>query len=75
MLDRLRLPLLLAWPSLALFGLVVVPFAMLVRISFGTPGLEDLGGSGFIAASSWHCCIRSVLPFWSRRPAWDWACL
>jgi putative spermidine/putrescine transport system permease protein len=46
MLDRLRLPLLLAWPSLALIGLVVVPFAMLVRISFATPGLEGLWGSG-----------------------------
>jgi putative spermidine/putrescine transport system permease protein len=38
---RIRVALLLAWPSLALVGIVVIPFALLVRISVAAP---DPGG-------------------------------
>src|SRR5260370_40792086 len=51
MLGRLRAVLLLAWPSLALVGLVAIPFLLLVRISLAPPDPSGLWGAGTSVAA------------------------
>ena len=46
MLGRLRVAVLLAWPSLALLGLVAIPFVLLLRISLAPADPNGLWGAG-----------------------------
>jgi len=51
MLARLRAAVLLAWPSLALVGLVAIPFLLLVRISLAPPDPNGLWSAGISLAA------------------------
>jgi putative spermidine/putrescine transport system permease protein len=46
MLGRLRVAVLLAWPSLALLGLVAIPVVLLLRISLAPPDPNGLWSAG-----------------------------
>jgi putative spermidine/putrescine transport system permease protein len=50
-LARLRAAVLLAWPSLALVGLVAIPFLLLVRISLAPPDPNGLWSAGISLAA------------------------
>jgi putative spermidine/putrescine transport system permease protein len=49
--ERLRLGLLLVWPTAALLALAGVPFAQLLRISFAPPDPSAAWGHGFTLAA------------------------
>jgi len=51
MLARLRAAVLLTWPSLALVGLVAIPFLLLVRISLAPPDPNGLWSAGISLAA------------------------
>jgi putative spermidine/putrescine transport system permease protein len=51
MLGRLRAAPLLAWPALALVGLVAIPFLLLVRISLAPPDASGLWSAGTSVAA------------------------
>jgi len=50
-MQRLRLGALLAWPTLALVGLALVPLVLLLRISVAPPDLAGMWGHGLTLAA------------------------